>query len=216
MLGIRPWRLGRIARRKLPRPVQDAPGDKLVEALLSQLVPTRVEAALVLGDVRVVCVQGPMGRRVGHIREVRLVGILARVFLEERHRLVADGIRIEEAAVGLCLVLDVLVAPRQRVGVVEAAGADDRAVELVEPALQGPSVRRCLEVARDVPLAAHVGAVAVRLQGLRDRDAAIVEIASVAFWTRVVGEDADAGLMRMQPRQHRRARGAATRRVVEL
>ena len=66
-----------------------------------------------------------------------------------------------------------------------------------------------------MPLAAHVGAVAVRLQHLRDRHAAVVEVAGVALGARVVGEDADAGLVRVQAGQQRGAARAAARRVVE-
>ena len=69
---------------------------------------------------------------------------------------------------------------------------------------------------RDVPLAAHVGVVAAGLQHLRDRHAAVVEVAGVALRAGVVGEDADAGLVRMQAGQQRGARRAAARGVVEL
>ena len=58
------------------------------------------------------------------------------------HGLVADRVGVEEARRAARLVLDVVVAARQRVGVVEAAGADDGAVELVEAALHRPGVGR--------------------------------------------------------------------------
>jgi hypothetical protein len=85
------------------------------------------------------------------------------VLVDVRDRLVADRVGVEEAGLAR-FVLDVLVAARQRVGIVEAAGADDRAVELVEAALQRPGVGRLGETRRDVPTSAHVRAVAVALE----------------------------------------------------
>jgi hypothetical protein len=81
------------------------------------------------------------------------------MLLDEGAGVVADRVGVEEAGRAR-LVLDVLVAARQRVRVVEAAGADDRAVEGVEAALHRPGVGRLRQARRDVPLAAHVGAVA--------------------------------------------------------
>ena len=43
-----------------------------------------------------------------------------------------------EPRIPLGLMLDTVVAARERVRIVEAAGPDDRAVEFVEPALQRP------------------------------------------------------------------------------
>jgi hypothetical protein len=57
---------------------------------------------------------------------------------------------------------------------------------------------------------------ATGLERLGDGDAAIVEVACVAFRAEVVSEDADAGLVRVQAREQRRARGAAARGVIEL
>ena len=215
VIRILPRRLRRIARRQLPAAVQDAPLDEPVEALLAQPVPALVEAAAVLRDVLVVRVQRPMRRGVCHVLEERRSRVVALVLVEEGDRLVADRVGVEEAGRAR-LVLDVIVAARERVRIVEAAGADDRAVELVEAALQRPGVGRLHEARCDVPLAAHVGAVAVALQRLRDRGAAMVEVAGVAFGPRVVREDAHAGLVRMESREHRCPRRAASRRVVEL
>ena len=92
-------------------------------------------------------------------------------------------------------------------GIVEAAGADDGAEELVEAALQRPGVGRLRQVAGDVPLAAQVGPVASALEHFGDGHAVSVQIAGVAFAARVVGEDADPGLVRMEAGQQRGARG---------
>ncbi len=216
VLGLRPRRLRRVAVGELPRLVQDAPLDELVEALRAQRVPALVEAALVLRDVLVVRVQRPVRRGVGDVVEERRPGGLALVLLDVGDGLVADRVGVEEGVVGLRLVLDVLVAARERIGIVEAARADDGAEELVEAALQRPGVGGFGQAARDVPLAAHVRLVAVALERLRDGDAALVQVAGVALGTRVVGEDADAGLVRVQAGQHRRPRRAAARGVVEL
>src|SRR5690242_10853607 len=99
---------------------------------------------------------------------------------------------------------------------IEAAGADDGAVEMVKTALQRPGVGRLGEIARNVPFAAEIGLVLLLLQHLRDGDAALVEVAGVAFGAVAVGEDADAGLVRMQASEQRSARRAAARGVVEL
>ncbi len=143
-------------------------------------------------------------------------GRFAVVLVDVGDGLVADGVGVEEAAVGLGLVLDVVVAARQRIGIVEAAGADDGAEELVEAALQGPGIGRLRQAARHVPLAAHVGLVAVGLERLGNGDAALVQVAGIALRTGIVGQDADTGLMRVQTGQHRCARGTAARRIVEL
>ena len=67
-----------------------------------------------------------------------------------------------------------------------------------------------------MPFAAEIGLVVLLLQHLGDGDAALVQIAGIAFRSVAVGEDADAGLMRMQAGQQRGARRAAAGGVVEL
>ena len=140
VLGLGPGRLAGITLGELPGGVEQSGLHQLLEPLGAQVVPALVEAALVAGDVVFMRVQRPVRRGVGDVGEEGRVGGFLLVLVDERHRLIADGIGVEERRVGLGLVLDVLVAAGQRVGVVEAAGADDRAVELVEAALQRPGV----------------------------------------------------------------------------
>ena len=140
-LGLAPRRLARVALGQLPVLLEQARGDELVEPRLAKRVPAGVEPALVLRDVLLVGMQRPVRRGVGDVLEERLVRPLLGVALDVLDRLVADRVGVEEAF-GMRLVLDVLVAAGQRVRVVEAAGADDRAVELVEAALQRPGVGR--------------------------------------------------------------------------
>ena len=82
MLGRRPRRLRRVARRQLPSAVQNAPLDELVEARFAQRVPSLVEAALVLCDVLVVRVQRPVRRGVRDVLEEGRPRMLARVLVE--------------------------------------------------------------------------------------------------------------------------------------
>ena len=215
VLDLGPGRLRGIARGQLPVVGQHTGFHQAIEALLAQRVPARVETAFVLGDVLIVRVQRPVRRGIGHVLEERRVGMLSVVVADEAHRLVADRIGVEES-VSTGLMLGIRVAARQRVGVVEAAGADDGAVESVEAALQRPGVGRLFQAAGNMPLAAHVSPVAAALQHLGDRHALLVQVAGIALRARVVGQDADAGLVRMQTRQQGRTRRTAARRVVEL
>ena len=214
--GILPGRLGRVAAGELPGGVDDPHVDQARKSRLAKLVPSRVEASLVPGDVLLVRVQRPVRRGVGDVLKERRVGVAGLVRTNLACGLVADGVGVEEILVAFRLVVDVLVSAGQGVRMVEAARADDRSVELVEAALHRPRVRRFFEAARHVPLAAHVAAVSARLECLRDRHATPVQIARVPFGAGRVGEDSDAGLMRMQSGQQGRPRRAAPGRVVEL
>src|SRR5262245_16884109 len=157
-----------------------------------------------------------MRRGVSHVGKERLGGMFATVLFDEGDRLVAGGVRVEEEWVGLRFVLDVVVAARQCVGVIEAPGANDRPVELVEATLQRPGISRLGKTARHVPLSAHVAPIPAGLERERDRDAALVEITGVTLGPGVVGQNADTRLMWMQARQHRGAGRATAGRVVEL
>ena len=161
------------------------------------------------------CVQRPVRRGVGHVLEEGPVRVLGAVAAQELDRLVADRVGVEEARRPR-LVFGVVVAARERVGVIETAGADDGAEEVVETALHGPGIGRLDQVARHVPLATEIAAVARGLEHLGDGGAALVQVAGVAFRARVIRQDANAGLMRVQTREQRRARRTAARRVVEL
>src|SRR3954454_138552 len=87
---------------------------------------------------------------------------------------------------------------------------------MVEAALHRPGVGRLGEAAGDMPLAAEIARIIPALERFGDRHATLVQIAGIAFRTVAVGEDADAGLVRMQAGQQRGARRAAARGVVEL
>ena len=216
VLGFGPRRLGRIAVGQLPVRMDDAVVDQALEPLLAQCVPAGVEPALVFGDVLVMGMQRPVRRGVGDILKERRIGIGLLVLADIGDRLIADRIGIEERRIVLGLVLDIVVAAGQRIRMVEAAGADDGAEEIVEAALQRPGIGRLGQAGRNVPLAAEIGLVVVLLEHLGDGDAALVQIAGIAFRSVAVGEDADPGLMRMQAGQQRGARRAAAGGVVEL
>ena len=129
--------------------------------------------------------------------------------------LVADGVGQEERARGR---VDALVVPGQRAGMVVAAGAGDDAVEGVEAPLPGPVVLGtvAIHVSGHVPLARHVGPVAGLPERLGDGHGIGVEVAGVAVDAVVVHHVTDVGLVRVQPGQQRRPRGAAAGGVVEL
>src|SRR5262245_25971180 len=151
-----------------------------------------------------------------YIGKERFGGMFAAVLFDKGDRLVTNRVRVKEAGVDLGLVLDVVVAARQCVGVVKAASADDGPVELVEATLQRPSISRLSETARHMPFAAHVASITAGLERAGDRDAALVEIAGITLRPRIVSQNADTRLMWMQARQQRRAGRAAAGRVVEL
>ena len=70
---------------------------------------------------------------------------------------------------------------------------------------------------RDVPLAGHVGLVAGGLEDLGEGDAAAVEVAGVARGMDLrIDHVADAGLVRVEAGEQRRAAGAAAGGVVEM
>ncbi len=139
---------------------------------------------------------------------------------------VADGVVRQSVGVvvGLGLVFgivdrgDVLVLPAEGRGVVEAAGAGDGPVELVEAPLDGPVrlVAARGDLRGDVPLAAHVGAVAGDAEDFGEGDRFAVERAAVAVVSAVVGHVADARLVGVEPREEGGAGRAAAGGVVEL
>ena len=75
VLGFGPRRLGRIAIRQLPVRMDDAVLDQPLQALLAQLVPAGIEAALVFCDVLVMRMQRPVRRGIGDVLEERLAGL---------------------------------------------------------------------------------------------------------------------------------------------
>ena len=160
--------------------------------------------------------QRPVRRGVGDILKERRIRVVLLVLPDIGDRLIADGVGVEEGRIVLGFVLDIVVAAGQRIRMIEAAGADDGAEEIVEAALQWPGIGRLGQAGRDVPFAAEIGLVLFLLENLGDGDAALVQIAGIAFRPVAVGEDADPGLMRVQAGQQRGARRAAARGVVEL
>ena len=216
VLRLRPRRLGGVAIGQLPVRMDDAVVDQTLQPLLAKRVPAGIEASLVFCDVFVMGMQWPVRRGVGDVLEERRVRVFLFVLPDIGGRLIADRVGIEERRILFGFVFNVVITARQRARVVEAAGSNDGAEEMVEAALQRPGVRRLREVARDVPLAAEVGRVFVLLQHLGDGDAALVQVAGIAFRSVAVGENADAGLVRMQSGQQRCARRAAAGGVIEL
>ena len=90
--------------------MNDAVVDEAFQPLLAQFVPARVEPALVFGDVLVMRMQRPVWRRIGDVLKEWRVGVGLLVLPDIGHRLIADGIGIEERRIVLGLVLDIVVA----------------------------------------------------------------------------------------------------------
>ena len=154
----------------------------------------------------------PCTRRRGR---TAVAGARARDSRMNARRFVGDRVGVVEIGVER-LVLDVLLAARQRARLEERAAARQRAEEAVEAAARRPRVVRRAHLGGEVPLAGQARRVARGLEHLGERDAAVVDRAGVTARPVVVGQDADAGLVRMQPGQERRAGRAAARGVVEL
>ena len=161
---------------------------------------------------------------VGDVEEERLVRRGLRVLADEPDRVVADGVGVVIGFLRLILGVadagDDFIVAHERAGVPETARAVEGAVEAVEAALERPVVARRIVLARDgrdVPFAYGVGAVAGGLHGLRDGDAALVQLVLVARPALLaVHHVADARLVRVKPGEQRGARGAAAGGVVEL
>src|SRR3954470_11286068 len=126
--------------------MDDAVVDQALQPLLAKPVPAGIEAPLVFCDVFIMGMQRPVRRGVGDVMEERRTGVLLFVLPDIGGRLVADRVGIEERRILFGFVLDVVIAARQRTRVVEAAGSNDGAEEMVEAALQWPGVRRLREV----------------------------------------------------------------------
>ena len=131
-----------------------------MQPLFAQPIPSRIETAFVLVNIFLVSVKGPMRRRVGDVLKewgIRKSGFM---LTDVASRLIADGVGIEEIFVLDCLVLDIVIAPSQRVGIVETPRTDNRAVKLIETALQWPGVGWLGKTAGHMPFSAHVTSIA--------------------------------------------------------
>src|SRR3954451_23478171 len=115
--------------------MDDAVVDQALQPLLAKPVPAGIEAPLVFCDVFIMGMQRPVRRGVGDVLEERRAGVLLFVLPDIGGRLIADRVGIKERRILLGFMLDVVVTARQRSGVVEAAGPDDGAEEIVEAAL---------------------------------------------------------------------------------
>ena len=218
--------LPRTVRRLAPRRLSWVPaaqgrsgrhdpfGHEAFESRFAQLVPAGVELAAIPRNVLGRRVQRPVWRSVRRIEEEGTIRVAGCVRPDELLSFVGDGVGVEEPR--RCrLALDVLLPARERRRAVVAAAARQRAEEPIEAAPRRPGVGRVPHVGREVPLAAQAGGVAGGLEDLRDGQASLVERTSVPIRAIVAREDAYSGLVRVQAREHRRARWAAARRVVE-
>src|SRR6185312_5441219 len=102
--------------------------------------------------------------------------------LDERACLGRDRVGVIEPGLTR-LVLDVLLAARERARLEVAARADERPIELVEPAARRPGVVGLIRVPREMPFAGERRPVAVTLQDLGHGRATVVEVALVAVRT---------------------------------
>ena len=145
-----------------------------------------------------------------------MLGMIGLVFAHKTGRSVADRIGVKEARVIPCEFIDRFVASCQRLRVIEAARPADGAEEVVKSPLHGPRISGFAEIGSDVPLPAHVGAITGRFQHLRNGRAILAQIARISLGSRIISQDADPGLVRMQAGQQRRPRRAAPGSIVEL
>ncbi len=163
----------------------------------------------------------PVRGCVRHIHEERFRPIM---LVDEHRGVVADGIgeviRLRRLVNRIVPYRDRPVVTRQRVGIPQAGCPVDDSIITVEPALQRPvelvGLILGMRVFGHMPLADHIGCIAGRLEGFGNCDAAAIQIAAIAVDALVVHHVANAGLMGIEPGQQRRARGAASARVVEL
>ena len=161
IFGVFPGRRLDVARRHRPRGIDEA---ELLDSLVAGVanrVPAAIVDAVVLFEVVGPGMHGPMGGREGDVHEERLIAVVLRMVANELGRVLADSIGVEEVGrVGR----DQFVVPRERVGIVEAAGSVDRSKEAVEATLQRPVellvIAARLRLFGDVPFACHVRAVA--------------------------------------------------------
>ena len=213
-----------VGRRRRGPPVVE-------QAELLQLRPARrahwfvapVVAALVFRDVRILRVQRPVRSGERGVEEERLRPLLTPVLTDELHRLVCDGIGVVKLLGLIPRVIrdrDDGVVAHERTRIEVTARAVNRPVETIKSALQRPVVcvrERLRRLARrHVPLAHRVVAIPRRLQRFGDGDTTPIQVPAIAVGSAIIHHVPDARLMRMQPREQRRARGTASRRVVEL
>ena len=191
------------------------------EAALAQHVPTLAIPAAVLGDVRGLCVQRKVRGRVAKVKEERRLPVALKMIFEKADGIVAEGIR--DVVIGARPDRLPFEVQQLRLEVVAAAAG---AIEAVEPAVKRKVLRQgsvwllCTGTRRidpaDVPFADVVASIACFVKQLRDRRAAIVQADGIAGPAPILTHVADACLVRIEPRQERRAGGAAAGAVVEL
>ena len=211
--SVFPSRYFGIAGAELGSRFHDAELVLAPEAILAQLVPAGVEAALILVDVALRGVERPVR---GGVRNVEEEGfVLRRRTAEEADGLVGDGVGVVEIWV-LGFMLDVGLAADQRPRFVEAAATCECSIEVVESPPCGPGIV-CVEgIGCQVPLARYAGGVAVGGEDLGRGGAVAVQVALVSDGGIVPGEDANTGLVGVQAGQERCPRGAAAGGGVEL
>src|SRR4051794_28221269 len=111
------------------------------------------------------------------------------MLLQETDGVVGDGVGVVEV---LRLILRIVLRRDKRVltaqgcRIIVTAAASDRSVELLEPALHRPirfvSVRA--NIAADMPLAAHVGAIPRGAQDLRNGYTLPVQLTAITLVTK--------------------------------
>ena len=159
-----------------------------------------------------------MRRGVSHVDKE---GVVAFVFLDVSHGMVADGVGVI-IFVGLVALVSqwrhLRVFARERIGIKETARTVDRAVKAIEAALAWPVVFRPFRfhVRRHVPFARHVGGVSGGLEHLGDGADILPEVAFVPRQTLVAHHPTNACLMRIHAGEQRGPRGAAAAGVVKL
>ncbi len=200
VLRVLPGGLARIALAERRVLLQQARRDHPRQAPFSQLVPAIVVPAVVGGDVLLVRVQRPVRRSERRVQEERPVAVVPDVLADELRALVGDRVGVEERVV-LDLILRAFLATHQRLGLVVAAAADQRAEEPVEPAARRPSIVGVDHVVGQMPLSAEVRGKTVGAEHFRRGRAPAAQRARVAGGALVVGENADPGLLRVQPRE---------------
>ena len=213
-------RLHRIVARRQARALRhDAQLDLAGEPAFALGVPAVGEQRIVLAD--------QVGRRLvrrmagaeGQPHQPRRLGIVADMVGDVADALV-DQVGGQVIAGGEAAGrIDRRVVAHQLGRVLVGLGVHE-AVEAIEAAAERPAVERAggarFGERRDVPLAQHVVAIAVRAQHLGQGAGLVGDLAAIAGIARIeIGEAADAHRMVVAAGQQRRPRGRAHRRGVE-
>jgi hypothetical protein len=145
------------------------------------------------------------------MQEEGLAGVVLAVVLDPLDRPIGE--RVGGVEIGAGLDRPAVVIQRFEVEIISPAAG---AVGVIETAVHRVVSIICVGGRADVPLADVIRTISRLPQQFGNRHAMLVEPRRVARLVPALEHVSDAGLMRIQPGQQRRPRGATAGRVVEL